>query len=213
MKATLLKQLRGKVRATATVKYTTFFVCLAIATSVWLLLELGKTYSIEITVPIKYSNYPKNKQLINEPVSQLLLNIEAKGSNLIKLKLFGLEHPLKVDLSQLKVEKSNNVASFVTSKNQVSFKTQLGEDIELLGIYPEKLTFEFSDVITQKKKVKLLSSITFKQQYMMMGEIELTPEYIEVSGPVEVLDTLKNIFTEPMKIKDLDETKISKIFS
>ncbi len=64
-----------------------FFVCLVIATVLWFVNVLGKSFETEVSMPINYVNLPKNKVLINAPPSALQVRIEAHGFTLLRNRL------------------------------------------------------------------------------------------------------------------------------
>ena len=46
---------------------------------------------------------------------------------------------------------------------------------------------------------------TLKRQYMLKNDISVTPDYVDISGPASILDTLKAVYTEPISLKNLSK--------
>jgi len=65
-----------------------------------------------------------------------------------------------------------------------------------LSIKPDSLVFNFSKIISRKIKVKPNLKLTFENQYSLIHTPSTLPDSILVSGPKNIIDTLKYIKTE-----------------
>lgn len=183
----------------------TYGVCLVIATILWFLNTLNKEYITELTYPIRYSDLPKGKLLVSEPPKNMTLEIKAHGFALLRYSIGTSFLPIVVNVNSLLDRKDLLEYTINTADIKERISTQLNSDIKLLSIKPETITFKFSKF--ESKKVPVIPQVNYslKRQYMLKNDISVTPDYVEISGPASILDTLKGVYTSPIKLKDLSK--------
>jgi hypothetical protein len=186
-----------------------YLVCLLIATGFWFLNALGKTYTVDVLAPVKYINFPDNKTLTNKQPAQFDLTIRAHGFTILRQKLAFLFMPLEFDVNALtnnrmKQDRKNWYA-FPTSQfvNQLSYN--LSNDLEILSIQPDTLFFRFDATGHKRVRVKPVLKIGLKKQFRISGDIITHPDSVTVNGPEILLDTLKNIPTEPITVAGVED--------
>ena len=64
-----------------------FAICISIASFLWIINALNRTYTKTIAVPIKYINLPKNKVLSTELPKVIQAEIKATGAKLLFIDL------------------------------------------------------------------------------------------------------------------------------
>lgn len=186
-----------------------YVVCVFIATGFWFLNALGKTYTVDLVAPVKYINLPDNKTLSNKQPEHFDLTVRAHGFTILRQKLSFLLMPLEFDVNTLTNDRmkldSKSWYAFPTKQflNQLSYK--LSNDLEILSMQPDTLFFRFDAMSTRWVKVKPVVKINLKRQFRISGRINADPDSVVVNGPKLVLDTLKSIDTEPVKMKDVGD--------
>ena len=172
----------------------TYGVCVIIATVLWFLNALNKEYTTEITYPIKYMDLPKGKLLVSEPPKEMTLAIKAHGFALLRYSISTSFLPIVLNVNSLLDKKDQLEYTVNTSEIKERISAQLNTDIQLISIKPESITFQFSRF-----------DYTLKRQYMLKNDISVTPDYVDISGPASILDTLKAVYTEPISLKNLSK--------
>ena len=181
----------------------TYGVCLVIATALWFLNALNKTYVTEISYPVKYTDFPKGKLLVSELPEEMTLEIKAHGFALLRYKISTAFQPIVFNVNSYSngVIEKNDLLSFTVTTAEVKerINSQLNQDIELLNIKPESVTFEFSRF--QTKTVPVIPQVTYtlKHQYILRKDITVTPDSLRIEGPASIVDTLRAIYTKPVK--------------
>ncbi len=176
-----------------------FLVCLALSSFLWLLNSLEKRYTSRISVPVNYVEFPKDKQLSGLLPQKFDLLVDAYGYTLLSYKLRLAFSPILINVSELldnSIERGNRyqyIVSLVTHKEEI--EKQISSEIRILSIKPDSLIFNFSKIISKKIKVKPNLKVSFENQYSLMDDATSKPDSIRVSGPKNVLDTLKHVFT------------------
>jgi YbbR domain-containing protein len=178
-----------------------FFFCLVFAVGAWLFFALSNRYVYEAGTLVKYSNFPQNKAFHPLQSDTVKLQVEGTGWQLVFSKLRINPHSVTVDLKDL------NRRNYVTFSEQLSFlNRQLESDQKVISVQPDTLYFDFSTRTVKKVPVKVDKSIGFKAQYHISDKIELTPEYVTVSGPFEDLVQIDVWDTEKLKLEEVNGT-------
>ena len=187
-----------------------FFVCLALASFLWFLNALEKRYTDHISVPVQYTNLPKNKDLTGKLPKTLELTVDGFGYTLLRYKLSLVFSPILLDVNEL----TNNYLegkfmsryTISTNGHKEEIAKQISSEIEIISIRPDSISFYVSTLIEKLVKVKPVIDITFAKEYILQKLPVAQPESILIRGPQEILDTLLYIKTEPVQIKNLANT-------
>ncbi len=174
-----------------------FLFFLFLSSLFWLLNELNKESIADVSIPVHYENFFKDKILVNDVPSHIVLKIQAPGYTLLKYKLSPRLVPVSLDLkSYLVYQKGKSSVYYVVTKDlQGRLKRRFSGEMNILEIQPDTLYFRFD--ILRSRKVAVVPHINFslEKQYMLSSLINTSPDSILVTGPSSIIDTLKNIHT------------------
>jgi hypothetical protein len=76
----------------------------------------------------------------------------------------------------------------------------------VLEILPDSIIVKYEKLSEATLPIQLLSGIELAPQYMLSQKIQLQPNIVKAFGPKRILDTLKNIQTEYLEVKNLNDT-------
>lgn len=176
-----------------------YLVCLAVATVFWFLNALSKIYTVDLTTPVSYANFPVSKTLSNKLPEEFELTVRAHGFTLLRQELSFLFMPLEFDVNELTDNrmKENRRNYFAIPSRQFlnELSAQLSNDVEILSMNPDTLIFTFDKMSQKRLKVVPEVKINLKKQYQISGKITTEPDSIVVNGPQSMLDTLQEIRT------------------
>jgi YbbR domain-containing protein len=186
---------KRKVKNFSYHKALVFIVCLALSALLWLLNSLEKRYTSRISVPVNYVDFPKDKQLSNSLPKNFDLMVDAYGYTLLSYKLRLAFSPILLNVSELIDNSLDRGYRYKYKVSAISHKEeiekQISSEIRILSIIPDTLFFNFSKIISKKIKVKPDLKLSFESQYSLAGEPKTAPDSFLVSGPKDILDTLK----------------------
>lgn len=115
----------------------------------WYLNSLGKDIETGIKYPLKYTNLPKERVILDESQVRLTLFLKGTGSSILKLKLSGKKAPVEIDISKVNYKRlpgSRNPDYFiVTSGLAKSLAVQLRSGCEITSIKPDTLFFSLGN--------------------------------------------------------------------
>ena len=108
-----IEYIKNEINAIRNGKTFVFLVCLALSSFLWFLNALEKHYTDHISVPVRYMNLPKNKNLVGKLPSKFELTVDAFGYTLLQHKLRLAFSPVFLDVNELT---NNNLESKFLSK-------------------------------------------------------------------------------------------------
>jgi len=203
----VIEYFKTEITAIRNGKAFVFFVCLTLASFLWFLNALEKHYTDHITVPVRYVNLPKDKELTGKLPDKFDLTVDAFGYTLLQHKLSLAFSPVLLDVNEL----TNNylegkfMSKYTISTNghKEEIAKQISSEIEIISIRPDSISFNVSSVIEKLVKVQPVIDFTFAKEFILQKPPVVEPEFILVRGPQDILDTLKFINTKPIEFKNL----------
>lgn len=187
-----------------------FIFFLILSSIFWYLNSLSKEIVADVNYPVRYINSPEERVLTSEMPTKLTLSLKGPGYSIFKLKLTGNQAPLIIDLSEVNyiIVPNSKLLDFyiVTAELIPVFKQQLRADFDISSIKPDTLLFVFDKIISKTVPVIPVVDVTTERQYFVNGIISSTPESVEISGPRQIIDTVKAVRTKYYKFSQLNKT-------
>lgn len=190
-------------------KVLVYLVFVGISTVFWFLNKLDNEYNSTIEYPVRYSQLPKNKILVNELPKNLKLSVSAYGYDLLIYKISPAPFPIVLNLEDFGLKNaSDNLKNFklITRYARDEISNQLPNEINVLDILPDTITFQFANVIDKKVPVHENLHLTYAPQCLQNGPITFTPDSVIVSGPNTLIDTLQAFYTKFQSFDNLDKS-------
>lgn len=186
-----------------------FLSCLGLTIFFWVLNALGNSYTTNIEFEVLYENAPKEQVIINELPKQLSLKINGLGFDILSYKLKIKSKPIVIDLAMVDLDPNYKLikrANVNFEQYKSLLYSQLGNQIEVLDIFPKSV-----EVLLDKKASKVVEIIpkvelSYEKQYQLDGEIRVKPAIVKITGPKTILDTLSNVYTQPIAYNQLEES-------
>jgi len=188
-------------------KLNIFFLCLIIASVMWLMIKLSETYTHNIVFSVSYKGVQKNKILAPTTDTLLIASIQSSGYNIIYNRLRHKKYQFQIDLSQYPARLNGKYFEIfietqaLINKLQPFFKP--GEKI--VSIYPSSLSLKLEKAYSKKVAVKVNVDITYKKQYNVYKHIFLEPDSVTVTGNKRMIDAIKYVETEKRELNGLSE--------
>lgn len=183
-----------------------FFVVLS--TIFWFLNQLEEEYLTEISLPVRYTNFPTDKILVNDLPNHFDLRIRAHGYKLLEYKISNKFLPFSINVNSLALRMQNNSGVTklfaLTRLLNKDIEDQISSELEIVSISPDSLHFEFADRVFKKVPVISLLNIVPETQYMIRGNILFTPDSITISGAKPIIDTIAYVYTEKIDFTELN---------
>ncbi len=184
-------------------KLRIFLIFLVLSILFWSLIKLSKEYISDVEFELIYSDIPQNKLIQNEPEKKVKLTLKTIG---FKLLNYGFKKRV-LDYSLTEIQRKGGSLYFSETRSNTNYlQAQLSAETVVLNIEPDTLFFDLG--VKRSKKVPIISQVEFefKTGFNFVGNFELGPNEVSVSGPEKVIDTIKEVYTVPFELKDIAES-------
>ncbi len=200
------RQTRRKIRA----RLFIFMICLAISASMWVFIELMKDYTSDISYPITFIHVPESLILVNQADSVITVGVNAQGFELLVAQFVSKRHPVEIDLSELHIRQGKEGYSAFIPASQLLQQVgrQLSYSKSIIAIKPDTLFFRFSEIYRKRVPVVPDISYSFASQYQLYDSVRFSPQTVMVSSIKDVIDTIRFVSTERVRLKDLDSNLV-----
>ncbi|MBQ5452162.1 MAG: hypothetical protein IIT56_04140 [Bacteroidales bacterium] len=191
-----------------------YLVMVIISSLLWFFNKTGSTVNTVADYRVEYYGLPKNHYLLPGLTTEMLhLTVSAKGS--FFLTLSNQLPPLRIDLSKLDIRQfpdTDSSLKFVTNDDlRALIEAQLPSDCKCLAVKPDTIKLDFGRSAMKKVPVVLDYDITFEKQYRFKEDPVLQPDSVEISGSVNITDSIHCIKTEKVEVSGLKESFSQKV--
>lgn len=187
-------------------RVVTFLFCLLISTFFWVMMSLSKEYTIDINFPVTYINKPADKVIANNLSETINIEIKSSGFNLLIYKLKQKKETVLIDLKDSKPLSIKNHYYLLTNSRIDKITSQFNTEIKVIKIYPDTIFLNFNKKITKTVPVKANLNIEFDKLYQQSDSIQLNPAFIQISGAADLIDKIKYVETEPLNLKNINDS-------
>jgi hypothetical protein len=187
-------------------RVVTFIFCLIVSAFFWVMMSLSKEYSIEIKFPVSYINFPIDKVISNQLPTTIDIEIKSTGFNLLVYKIKQKRDTVFIDAKDSKhLPKKNNFYILPNARID-KIASQFNNNIRIMKIYPDTIFLNYNKKKSKQVSVKANIKVDFANQYQQSDSIQLTPNFITVSGASELVDKINFIETKTIKLKKVSDT-------
>lgn len=179
-----------------------FLGCLALSAGIWLIHNLSNMQTDVVTVSvIAESSLPGRSARSSEAVS---MTARCKASGFRLLYIEHRDDPVVVRFDADDLVKGDGDYFTISQAQLYRYVNDiLGPGTSVESFLFEELRFRFTRELYRKMPVNAISSITFKQQYMQIGDFVLQPDSVLVYGPADMLASMDAVNTRPIVRDDV----------
>jgi YbbR-like protein len=193
----------GKTRKYRTIKLKTFLLFLLLALLIWVLTKFSKESTATINTNLVFTNLPSTVSISPNTPKDLDFNISANGFQFLSYKLN--VPTIDIDISKF-YEQGDTLILISNSELNKIINSQLDNYIQVSQISLDELWVDLDPIVTKNVAIQFISEIQYKEGYKSLGNVTLRPDSVGVSGPSEVLDSIRSIITETFVKKNVSET-------
>lgn len=181
-----------------------FYGSIIFATALWTYASLTQQYVTTIKVPLQVK-LPANKSVENSLPEFILMKVKGSGWHLFNLLFIKSATACVVDLTTIS-NKSNiyNVKEEVLLQSLESQINVLAEDA-----LPESLEIVTGGMKEAKVDIKANVKINPREEFSLVGDVAVSPEYVNIVGNEKWVSNLKYWKTEFQEFNDVN-TSFSK---
>lgn len=180
-------------------KVKVFLVFLFCSTLAWFISKLSEPYISTTTLDLNYTNSNDDLLLVNSSNDKISVKLEAVGFQFLGFNF--KKKDVVVDLSVVAKKGRQYYLPFQNYKEQI--EKQLPNSMRLIDIEKDTLFFDFQEVISKEVPVRPQLELNLAKNYLLDGELVITPATIVIKGPINEVDTIAVVKSSKIDLTDL----------
>ena len=181
----------------------TFMVFLVLSSLFWLSTALNENYDCEVAVPVSVENIPKDVIVTSEVEDTLRVTVHDKGYAIMQYLYGDKVNPITLNMPALSKQSGKYVVSSAELLRMV--RKQLYASSSVTSVKPERIEVAYCHGTAKKVAVRLDGDITPASDYYL-SHVQITPEKVTVYSTKELLDSIKYVVTEPLRVRNFTDT-------
>ncbi len=190
-----------KLTAAEKRRVTIFSTCLVLAIVAWLLTGLSSSYTYKVTGILTYKNAPQRRAFHSQQPDTVEVLQQGTGWQMLFSGLSSTKTHIPVDLHTLEHQDY-----LVLSRQLPAINATNSTGHKILLISPDTLYYDFSKRVSRKIPVQVVATINYQPQYAPYKPAVISPAYVTVSGPGNVIAGVKFWKTDSLKLNNVNET-------
>lgn len=179
-------------------KWHIFVFSLLFSFLLWISVNLGGRYQTFIKIKVEAVNLPKGKALLDPLPDNLNIKFSGPGWQLASM-YFNPNLKCEIDLSVLAKK------DFISLKDDFPRMVKLPMNVQPIEIYPDSLFISLDDYIEKKVPVKPNVIVSCLSGYGVVGDVDINPSYVKISGPRSILRNIDFWRTAYNEYRDVKE--------
>jgi len=190
------------LKGTTKRKVKVFVILLFCSFLAWFVSKLSDTHTDRATFELVYNNIPDSLFFLG--ASKDNLTITAKGSGWQFLGSRFATRKISIDLDEMSNRGNKYFLAEPVYRKQIESK--LPDAMTILQMDQDTLFFDFTRMISKKIPVRADVTIDLAQNYLMDGDLQLSPDSVVLRGPLQEIDTIKEARTETVVLSDVTDS-------
>jgi hypothetical protein len=188
-------------------EWSIFALSLLAAVGIWLLSNLGQTYSGTISVPVVaecnldgFAGRSSNSVLVSA-------RCRAEGFRLLRERSGRERKAVTVRFEKTDMRRTGTETFAVIGGAKNSYISQIfGANVQVEAFITDTLSFVFPKENHKKVPVEVPMTVVCRSQYMQSGPFRVTPDSVTVYGDDVHLEAIERVLAERLSLTDLHES-------
>lgn len=178
---------------------------LLLAFSVWLIHNLSLKYNADLKAKVVAVAALEGHEGVSFASQDVAARGRATGYNIISSYIRS-RRSVKVAFNTSALQRYDDERFFVTGEKLMEHSHLIfGEDVTVDHYITDTLFFRFPRVNHKKVPVVPVTLFSFQGQYMNRGDLKVTPDSVIVEGEPYLLESVRQVFTKPIRHFDISE--------
>jgi len=177
-----------------------FFGAFVFSALLWAYVRLSAAYEADVDLPIKLSA-PKGFALTSGLPERLHARVRGAGWQII-LMSFTKNADFRFDLTDRSVQPATPL---VLHSDEIANAAMLPSELRVMKVDPDSLQLQFGKAIEKRLTVVPQLDVVPAKGYTVVGEPQIAPRTVMVTGSQTILDSLNTIPTQVLVASDVKE--------
>ncbi|CAN5153866.1 hypothetical protein BH23BAC3_BH23BAC3_08970 [soil metagenome] len=169
-----------------------FLFAMLLSISLWVVVNMGRDFNINMMLPIHIVNIPEGVALSSEVPDRAAISISGEGWSLFNI----YTNPPIITLSG----ESQQVNMFEQVRQQLSSIS----DVSVMQVDPMFIEIETEQRVTKRVPVESRVNLSTRDQYGVLGSARFSPDSVTISGPASRVEEIEAWHTVESEIQDVN---------
>ena len=184
-------------------EFLIFLFFLLLSGIFWLQLTLNESYEREFDIPITLTGVPQNVVLTSNESDTVKVTLSDKG--LVLLGYLYTERLKAVKVNFKTYAKAGGNGTIPAADIQKLVYQQLSPSTKITQVKPDKTEFYYNYGLHKKVPVKWVGNVIPEKLYFI-SKVAYQPDSVDVYASQQRLDSITEVFTEPLNYTDFRDT-------
>ena len=181
-----------------------FLMSLLLAFSIWLIHNLSLNYSDTLSMPVVARCEIEGHSNVSSNSSMIAARCRTSGFSLLRIRHQAKRKALNVRFDSKDLHHKDGEIFYITAAELSNYVTEIfGDGVRLESFLSETVQFRFPFENNKKVPVQAVQVVSFKPQYMAMGQIRLQPDSVTIYGEPFHLEHIDRVFTRTIDLHNL----------
>ena len=183
-----------------------FVFCLFLASFVWVVHKMSGEFSHVFQYKIQASTNIAGRKSLSVSENEITLRAKSSGFYILQQRYSPKKGVLNLEINSRLFSKlpEEEIFYLMTSDIRESITEGLSEKISVEYVATDTLKFLFPVETSKVVPISLRRRVTYRGQYMPVGEIRLKPDKILLYGEESLLDKVDSVVTRPVYLNDIN---------
>lgn len=173
-------------------KIIVFLAAYIMAISLWFIVNLSGSFSINVNIPIEPGNVPENMALSEELPEFVQVGVSGDGWQLMNL----YTDPPSVSIN---VEEDE-----INLFDQVRQRLSYLQGIDIAKVQPLLLSVDMEPKISKRVPILIHTNLQFQNRFDMVGEPDIFPDSITITGATSKIESIRHWeASDTLKLRNL----------
>lgn len=186
--------------------WVVLLLALLLAFSIWLIHNLSLRYNDYLNASVIAVCSIDGHSETSANRCEVMARCRTTGYNVLKYNRRAKHSSKKVTFSPAVMKHDRDDIYYVTSADLQEYAHLIyGDNVTVEYFVSDTLFFRFPYQDSKKVPVSIVSSLSFRPQYMGYGALECVPDSVVIYGERKKLESVSRVYTAPVKHSDLHE--------
>lgn len=181
-----------------------FLMSLLLAFGIWLLHNLSLNYSETMSVPVIAVCNIEGHSNVSSTSSTIAARCRTSGFSLLRGRHKAKKEAVRVLFNTNDMHPLEGDMFYITSAEMGDYVTEIfGDGVQLESFLSETFQFLFPSENNKRVPVRAVTLISFRPQYMALGEIKVKPDTVTIYGEPYRLQNIDEVYTRTVDLSDV----------
>lgn len=183
---------------------TVFLFSFLLAFGIWLLHNLSLNYSDTISVPVVAECNIEGHSSVSSNSNVIVARCRTSGFNLLGNARKGKRNAIRIRFETKDMHRKEGEIFYITAAELAGYVGVIfGDGVQLESFVSETVQFRFPFENHKRVPVQAMQMLSFKPQYMAMGEMRLQPDSVTIYGEPFHLQHIDRVSTRAIDLANL----------